>query len=34
VCASSGNDLIQDWNGTPTVTYGQGFQAHLLTQHP
>jgi hypothetical protein len=34
VCNSSGNDLILDWNGTPTSTYGQGFQAHLLTQHP
>jgi len=34
VCASSGNDLILDWNGTPTSTYGQGFQTHLLTQHP
>ncbi|HET9168409.1 MAG TPA: cellulase family glycosylhydrolase [Actinospica sp.] len=34
VCASSGNDLIQDWSGTPTVSYGQGYQAHLLTQQP
>jgi endoglucanase len=34
VCASSGNDLITDWAGTPTSSYGQGFQAHLLTQQP
>jgi aryl-phospho-beta-D-glucosidase BglC (GH1 family) len=34
VCASNGNDLIQDWSGTPTVSYGQGYQAHLLTQQP
>jgi aryl-phospho-beta-D-glucosidase BglC (GH1 family) len=34
VCNSNGNDLILDWNGTPTVTYGQGYQAHLLTQTP
>ena len=34
VCDSSGNDLITDWNGTPTSTYGEGFQAHLLTQNP
>jgi aryl-phospho-beta-D-glucosidase BglC (GH1 family) len=34
VCNSNGNDLITDWSGTPTVSYGQGFQAHLLTQHP
>jgi hypothetical protein len=31
---SGGSVLIQDWNGTPTVTYGQGFKAHLLTQNP
>ena len=31
---SGGSVLIQDWTGTPTVTYGQGIQAHLLTQTP
>jgi len=31
---SGGSVLIQDWSGTPTVTYGQGLQAHLLTQTP
>jgi endoglucanase len=30
----SGNVLINDWAGTPTVTYGQGYKAHLLTVHP
>jgi aryl-phospho-beta-D-glucosidase BglC (GH1 family) len=34
VCGSSGNDLITDWDGTPTSTYGEGFKAHLLTQNP
>ena len=34
VCAGSGNDLIEDWNGTPTQTYGVGFKAHLLTVNP
>ena len=34
VCASSGNDLILDWNGTPTSTFGEGFKAHLLTVNP
>ncbi|HEV2348036.1 MAG TPA: cellulase family glycosylhydrolase, partial [Actinocrinis sp.] len=34
VCGSEGNVLINDWSGTPTSTYGQGYQAHLLTQHP
>ncbi|WP_082598633.1 MULTISPECIES: cellulase family glycosylhydrolase [unclassified Kitasatospora] len=33
-CSSNGNVLIADWNGTPTATYGQGYQAHLLSQHP
>jgi hypothetical protein len=33
-CAGSGNDLIEDWNGTPTQTYGVGFKAHLLTVNP
>jgi endoglucanase len=31
---SSGNVLIDDYNGTPTSTYGQGFKAHLLTVSP
>jgi aryl-phospho-beta-D-glucosidase BglC (GH1 family) len=34
VCGSSGNVLINDWNGTPTSTYGEGYKAHLLTQNP
>ncbi|WP_329125558.1 cellulase family glycosylhydrolase [Streptomyces sp. NBC_01465] len=34
VCAGSGNDLIADWNGTPTSTYGEAYKAHLLTQNP
>ncbi|MFD0330426.1 glycoside hydrolase family 5 protein [Streptacidiphilus monticola] len=34
VCGSSGNDLITDWSGTPTSTFGEGFKAHLLTQQP
>ena len=34
VCASEGNDLITDWNGDPTSTYGQAYQAHLLSQSP
>ena len=34
VCNSSGNDLITDWNGTPTSTFGEGYKAHLLTQNP
>lgn len=34
VCNSNGNDLITDWNGTPTATYGQGYHDHLLTQKP
>ena len=34
VCASNGSDLITDWNGTPTSTYGEAYKAHLLTQHP
>lgn len=29
-----GNVLINDWNGTPTSTFGEGYKAHLLTQHP
>lgn len=31
---SGGNVLIEDWNGTPTSTYGEGFKAHLLSQTP
>ncbi|WEH43094.1 cellulase family glycosylhydrolase [Streptomyces sp. AM 2-1-1] len=31
---SGGNVLIEDWNGTPTTTYGEGFKAHLLSQTP
>ena len=31
---SGGNVLIQSYDGTPTVTYGEGYKAHLLTQNP
>ncbi|NES16305.1 MULTISPECIES: cellulase family glycosylhydrolase [Micromonospora] len=31
---SGGNVLIQDYNGTPTSTYGEGFKAHLLSVTP
>jgi endoglucanase len=31
---SQGNVLINDYTGTPTSTFGEGFKAHLLTQHP
>jgi hypothetical protein len=34
LCPSSGNVLIEDFAGTPTATYGQGYKAHLLTQNP
>ncbi len=34
VCDTYGNVLITDWNGTPTATFGEGYKAHLLTQHP
>ncbi|RKE23058.1 cellulase family glycosylhydrolase [Streptomyces sp. TLI_171] len=34
VCGSNGNVLIADWSGTPTATFGEGYRAHLLTQHP
>jgi len=34
VCGSVGNVLIQDWSGTPTSTYGEGYKAHLLTLNP
>jgi endoglucanase len=29
-----GNVLINDYTGTPTATFGEGFRAHLLTQNP
>ncbi|GAB2591998.1 hypothetical protein GCM10027168_26410 [Streptomyces capparidis] len=29
-----GSVLIEDWNGTPTSTYGEGFREHLLSQNP
>ncbi|NGY63179.1 cellulase family glycosylhydrolase [Lentzea sp. NEAU-D13] len=31
---SGGNVLIEDYNGTPTKTFGEGFRAHLLTVTP
>ncbi|MCY0927913.1 cellulase family glycosylhydrolase [Streptomyces sp. H27-H1] len=31
---SGGSVLIEDWNGTPTSTYGEGFRTHLLSQNP
>ena len=31
---SQGNVLINDYSGTPTATFGEGFKAHLLTQNP
>lgn len=31
---SGGNVLIDDWSGTPTSSYGEGFKAHLITQNP
>lgn len=31
---SGGNVLIQDYAGTPTSTYGEGFKAHLLSVTP
>ncbi|WP_255306332.1 cellulose binding domain-containing protein [Streptomyces sp. Wb2n-11] len=31
---SGGSVLIEDWNGTPTSTYGEGYKAHLLSQTP
>ncbi|WP_433087438.1 cellulase family glycosylhydrolase [Dactylosporangium sp. CA-052675] len=31
---SQGNVLINDYTGTPTATFGEGFKAHLLTQNP
>ena len=31
---SGGNVLIQDYSGTPTSTYGEGYKAHLLAQNP
>ena len=29
-----GNVLINDYTGSPTATFGEGFRAHLLTQNP
>ncbi|GIH02623.1 hypothetical protein Rhe02_06900 [Rhizocola hellebori] len=29
-----GNVLINDYTGTPTSSYGDGYKAHLLTQNP
>ncbi|HZM75010.1 MAG TPA: cellulase family glycosylhydrolase [Candidatus Limnocylindrales bacterium] len=29
-----GNVLINDYSGSPTATFGEGFRAHLLTQNP
>jgi hypothetical protein len=26
--------LINDYSGSPTSTFGEGFRAHLLTQNP
>ncbi|MFI1994140.1 cellulase family glycosylhydrolase [Actinoplanes sp. NPDC020271] len=34
ICGSSGNVLIENVDGTPTKTYGEGFKAHLLTVTP
>jgi endoglucanase len=31
---SQGNVLINDYSGTPTASFGEGFKAHLLTQNP
>ncbi|HCT78101.1 MAG TPA: cellulose-binding protein [Micromonosporaceae bacterium] len=31
---SQGNVLVNDYTGTPTSTFGEGFRAHLLTQNP
>jgi hypothetical protein len=31
---SGGNVLIEDYSGTPTSTYGEGYRAHLLTVNP
>lgn len=31
---SYGPSLITDWTGTPTSSYGQGYQAHLATLSP
>jgi hypothetical protein len=31
---SQGNVLINDYSGTATSTFGEGFRAHLLTQNP
>jgi endoglucanase len=34
ICPGGGNVLIDDFAGTPTGTYGQGFKAHLLSVQP
>lgn len=34
ICGSSGNVLIENVDGTPTKTFGEGFKAHLLTVNP
>lgn len=34
ICPGSGNVLIDDFAGTATATYGQGFRAHLRTVQP
>ncbi len=34
VCGSSGNVLIENVDGTPTKTYGEGFKAHLQSVNP
>jgi endoglucanase len=34
VCNSVGNVLIDDFAGTPTATFGQGFKTHLLAVQP
>ncbi|MEV4727428.1 glycoside hydrolase family 5 protein, partial [Micromonospora humida] len=31
---SGGNVLIEDYNGTPTKSYGEGYRAHLLSVTP
>jgi hypothetical protein len=34
ICPGSGNVLIDDFAGTATASYGQGFKAHLLSVQP
>ncbi|MGP3968090.1 glycoside hydrolase family 5 protein [Streptomyces sp. 6N223] len=31
---SGGNVLIEDWDGTPTSTYGEAVKAHIIEQNP